>query len=149
MLVPECLCATRQVGQELTEEQQEADAVQNQNVRNVSDVMIAQELHLLLGGAHEQESTGVEQEGWQILETVDLVVVLAVRSNVESRLVTEDEADLDNPRQTCGHERVTKDGVDMGAEVESLWVAAHAPSCHHDHDARNEVTTGTALAIAR
>ena len=37
----------------LTEEQQEADAVQDQDVRDVGDVVIAQELHLLFGGAHE------------------------------------------------------------------------------------------------
>ena len=88
----------------LTEEQQEADAVQDQNVGDVSDVVIAQELHLLLGGAHEQEATGVEQEGWQILEAVDLIVILAVRCDVEGGLVTEDEADLDDPGQTCSHE---------------------------------------------
>ena len=114
----------------------------------MSDVVVAQKLHLLLGGAHEQEATGVEQERWQILEAVDLVVILTVRSNVESSLVAEDEADFDNPGQTCGHERVAEDGMNVGAQVESLWVAAHTPSGHHDHDSRNEVTTRTAPTIA-
>ena len=134
---------------QLTEEQQEADAVQNENVRNVSNVVVAQKLHLLLGGAHEQEATGVKQEGWQILEAVNLIVVLAVRGDVESSLVAEDEADLDNPGQACSHEGIAEDGVNVGAQVKSLWVAAHAPSGHHDNDTRNEVTTRTTPAIAR
>ena len=100
---------------ELTEEQQKADAVQNQNVRNVSDVVVAQKLHLLLGGAHEQEATGVKQERWQVLKAVDLVVVLAVRSHVESSLVAENKADLDDPGQTCGHERVAENSMNMRA----------------------------------
>lgn len=115
----------------------------------MSDVMIAQELHLLLGGAHEQEATGVEQEGWQILEAVDLIVVLAIRSHVESSLVAEDEADLDDPGQTRGHERVAKYGMNVGAQVKSLRVTAHAPSSHHDYDTRNEVTARTTPTIAR
>jgi hypothetical protein len=137
-----------EIREELTEEQQKADAVQNQDVRNVSNVMVTQELHLLLGSAHEQEATGVKQEGWQILEAVDLVVVLAVRSDIRGSLVAEDEADLDNPGQACTHERVAEDGMNVGAQVESLWVAAHAPSSHHDYNARDEVTTRTTLAIA-
>jgi hypothetical protein len=81
----------------------------------VSDVVVAQELHLLLGGPHEEEATSVKQEGWQVLEAVDLVIVLAVWGDVESSLVAEDEADLDDPGQTCCHERGAKDSVNMCA----------------------------------
>ena len=109
------VCEMNEIREELTEEQQKADAVQNQDVRNVSNVVVAQELHLLFGGAHEEEPTGVKQEGWQVLEAVDLVVVLAVRSDIRGSLVAEDEADLDDPGQTCCHERVAENSMNMCA----------------------------------
>lgn len=77
--------------------------------------MVTQELHLLLGGPHEEEAAGLKQEGCQVLEAVDLVVVLAVRSDAESSLVAEDEADLDDPGQTCCHERVAENSMNMCA----------------------------------
>jgi hypothetical protein len=41
---------------ELTEEQQETDTVQQQNVRNVCDMVVAHFLHLLFGRSHEQKA---------------------------------------------------------------------------------------------
>lgn len=46
---------------ELTEEEDECDAVQDQDVGDVVDVRVAEELHLLLCCTHEEESGGVEQ----------------------------------------------------------------------------------------
>lgn len=101
----------------LTEEQQEADAEQDQDVRHVRDVVVSEDLHLLFGRTHEEKTTCVEQEWWEVLEAVDLLVVLSVRSNVEGSLVAQNEADLDDPGETCGHERVAEDGVDVRAEL--------------------------------
>jgi hypothetical protein len=102
----------------LTKEEQEADAVQDQNVGNVSNMVIAEQLHLLFGGAHEEEATCVQQERREVLETVDLIVVLSIRGDIEGSLVAKDEADLNDPGQASSHERVTEDGVNVCAEVQ-------------------------------
>jgi hypothetical protein len=41
---------------ELTKEQQKTDTVQQQNVRNVRDMVVAHFLHLLFGRSHEQKA---------------------------------------------------------------------------------------------
>lgn len=137
------------VTKELTEEEQEADAEEYQDVRNVCNVVVTEQLHLLFSGAHEEEATSIKQERRKVLEAVDLVIVLAIRGDIEGCLVAKDEADFDDPGKTCSHKRIAKDGMYVRAEFEALWVTTHAPSGHHDHDTRNEVTAWTSLAIAR
>lgn len=44
-----------------TEKQDECDAVQDQNVRDVSNARVTEKFHLLLRGAEEEESGSVEQ----------------------------------------------------------------------------------------
>jgi predicted GNAT family acetyltransferase len=80
-------------------------------------MVVTEQLHLLLGGAHEEEATCVQQEGREVLEAVDIVVILAIRGDVECGLVTKDEADLDDSGQASSHERVAEDGVNVCAEI--------------------------------
>jgi hypothetical protein len=103
---------------ELTEEEQEADAVQDQNVGDVGDMVVTEKLHLFFGGAHEEEATCVQQERREVLEAVDLVVVLSIRGDIEGSLVAKDEADLNDSGQASSHERVAEDGVNVCAEVQ-------------------------------
>lgn len=49
------------VGNQLTEEEEESDAVEDQNVGYVGDACVVQQDHLFLGGAHEEEAGGIEQ----------------------------------------------------------------------------------------
>ena len=79
----------------LTEEQQERETEQDQYVADMRHLRSSQHCHLLLRGSHEEEAGCVQKENWQVLEAVDLIVVLAVRSDVERSLVAENEADLD------------------------------------------------------
>ena len=44
-----------------TEIEEECNAVENQNVRNVSDVGLAHEHHLFFGCTHEQETRCIKQ----------------------------------------------------------------------------------------
>jgi hypothetical protein len=81
-------------------------------------MVIAEQLHLLFGGTHEEETTCVQQERREVLEAVDLVVVLTIRGDVEGGLVAKDEADLNDPGQSSSHERVAEDGVNVCAKVQ-------------------------------
>ena len=80
-------------------------------------MVIAEQLHLLFGGTHEEETTCVQQERREVLEAVDLVVVLTIRGDVEGGLVAKYEADLNDPGQSSSHERVAEDSVNVCAEV--------------------------------
>lgn len=81
-------------------------------------MVVGKHLHLFLGRAHEEESTGIEQERRKVLEAVDLVVVLAVRSDIKSGLVAKNEADLDDSGQAGGHEGIAKYSVDHSADLQ-------------------------------
>lgn len=48
-------------GNQLTEEEEESDAVEDQDVGYVGDACVVQQKHLFLGGAHEEEAGGIEQ----------------------------------------------------------------------------------------
>ncbi len=43
------------------EVEKESDRVENEDVRDVGDVVRGEELHLLFGGGHEKETGGVEK----------------------------------------------------------------------------------------
>lgn len=47
--------------EQLTEEEDESNAEQDQNVRNVHDSSTFEQQHLFFGGTHEQETGGVQK----------------------------------------------------------------------------------------
>lgn len=49
------------LGNQLTEEDDEGNAVEDQDVGHVGDACVVQQEHLLLGGTHEEETGGIEQ----------------------------------------------------------------------------------------
>jgi hypothetical protein len=59
----------------LTEEHEEGEAVQNQDVCNMSNFGLRQKQHLLFGGAQEEEATGIQQERRQELEAVGILSI--------------------------------------------------------------------------
>merc|ERR1712072_489643 len=96
------------------EEQQEGDAVEDENVGNMSDARITQQLHLLLRCAHEQEPTGVQQERRQELEAIDFFV--DVVRILRDDLIAKYEGNLNEPSEACRHKCVAKDRMHVCAE---------------------------------
>ena len=109
----------------------------------MGDAEVGEQLHLLLGGAHEQETTGKEQEGRKELEAVLLVQVL--RNSIG---VAEDKANLDDAGQASGNQSVAKDGMDHGGEHERLRVARHAPAGECNDHSGDKVALGSSATIA-
>lgn len=60
--------------------------------------MLIKNLHLFFGGAHEEETRGVEKERSKELEAVRVRTV-----GGKSITIFEDEGDLNDPRQTGSH----------------------------------------------
>lgn len=49
------------LSEKLTEEENESNAVEDQDVGDMSDTSVAEELHLLFRRAHEEETGGIEK----------------------------------------------------------------------------------------
>lgn len=128
----------------LTEEKEKGNAVQDENVRDVSHASITQQGHLLLGSAHEEEAGSVEEEGRQILPAVVVVDIVLI----DGVAVSQDKGNLDDAGKAGSHEGVAKDGVDHGAEREGLGMGGHGPSGHENDEARDEVALGTAALVS-
>lgn len=88
------------------------------------DVSIGEDLHLLLGGAHEEKPRSEEEERGEELEAIGVCAVRRERVSI-----SEHEGDLDDPRQPRSHERVAEDGVDHGRNGQMLRVCRHTPAC--------------------
>src|ERR1700712_1229106 len=132
--------------QKLTEEQQESNAIQNQNVRNVIDASSVHQLHLFLGSSHEEESTGTEKlyfesvdvqmctgidstyEWWQILEAIWVCSIFR-----HILLIFHNEADLNTPRHSSSHESVSENAVRHSRDLKSLRVRAHGVTSQEDN----------------
>jgi hypothetical protein len=82
-------------------------------------------------------------EGRQVLEAARLAVRLA-----QVRLVAQQEADLDAPRQPGGHERVPERLVRHGRDHECLRVRAHGPPGQQDGQRGNQVPAGPPAPVA-
>nr|POE56576.1 hypothetical protein CFP56_33548 [Quercus suber] len=119
------------------------------NVADVRHVGGSQDGHLLLRRAHEEEATGVEQKGRQVLEAVDLGIDIAAGGADERGAVAEDERDLDDAHQPGGHQRVAEHGVDVRAQHQGLRVRAHAPAREQNDDCGDQVALRAPLTIAR
>lgn len=50
----------------LTKEEEECDAIQNEDIRDVVNIGIGEELHLLLRCAHEEEPGGIKKLGRKV-----------------------------------------------------------------------------------
>ena len=105
------------------------------------DTRLAEQLHLLLSRTHEQKARGVQQERREILEAIR---VRAAHANIV--LVTQDEGDLNNTRQTRSHQGVSEDSVDHGANHQRLRMRRHGIARQTDDNGRNEIPLGPAIA---
>jgi hypothetical protein len=126
-----------------TEEQQERDAEQDQNIRHVRNVCFVEELHLLFGGAHEQEAAGYEQERGHVLEAVGIRAV-----GLCSAAILEHEGNLDDARGACCHQSVSKDRVNHGRDGEMLRVCRHCPAGHEDDHGWDQVPLRPSVSCA-
>lgn len=105
---------------ELTEEHEESHAEQDQNVRDVCDVCVCEQLHLLFSGTHEEEASGNEQERCEILEAVWIWVLQVVG---DCAAVPQYESDLDDASSAGGHKGETKYSVDHSRDRQVLRVS--------------------------
>lgn len=64
----------------------------------------------------------------------------------ESRLIPQNERDLNNARQTRRHQGVPEDSVDHGTDHQLLGMRRHSISGNQDDNSRNEVTLRTSAA---
>lgn len=127
----------------LTEEKQKGDAVQDEDVRHMGDMRVGENLHLLLGGTHEEETGGIKEKRRKVLEAVGIIPI-----GRESVFIPKHEGDLYNSRQASGHQCIAKDGVNHGGNGKVLWVSRHAPASQQNDNARNEIPLGSPVACA-
>lgn len=73
--------------------------------------------------------------------------VLVFTTLASTGLVAEDEADLDDPGQTSGHEGVSKYCVHHSAERKSLGVSRHSPAGQEDDETGDKVAFGTSVSV--
>lgn len=64
----------------------------------------------------------------------------------ESRLIPQDERDLNDAGQTRRHQGIPEEGVDHSTDHQLLGVSGHGISGNQDDNGRNEVTLRTAAA---
>jgi hypothetical protein len=67
----------------------------------------------------------------------------------EATTVSQHERDFDDPRCTSSHKRIAKDAMDHRAEWNRLWVRTHAPSREQNNNARNQVSSWSAMSRSR
>ena len=160
------------------EEEEEGDAEEDEDVGDVGDLGGGEEGHLFFGGAHEEETGGVEKlwsckfacylrftglfqnmyrielerfgdrvwrthERCQVLEAADLFSI----SVGKSVLVFQHEADFDHSDRSRSHQSVPKHRVDMGAELQSLRMASHAPPSQYNDQCREYVPSWSTVSF--
>lgn len=103
--------------------------------------------HLLLRGAHEQEPGSVQQERREVLEAVDLRVHIPTLRSDECIAIPQHEADFNDAEDASADEGVSEDGMHHRAEHEFLRMGGHGPAGHGDDDARDDVSTRSAVAV--
>lgn len=75
-----------------------------------------------------------------------LEAVGVISAHADGRLVAQDEGDFNDTHGTSSHQCISKDGMDHGADHQSLRMSRHGVSSHHDHNSRNHVALGAAVA---
>jgi hypothetical protein len=79
-------------------------------------------------------------EWWDVLEAVDLPAIIR-----QADLVLQHERNLDDTRDARRHECVPKHLVRHRTDHQVLWMRAHRPSRHENHESRNEVPLRLAI----
>lgn len=77
------------------------------------------------------------------MEAVGVLAILRDRV-----VVLQDETDLNDASDTCGHQGVSENAVYHGAEMQFLGVTTHGPSSNGDDNGRDQVALRTATAVA-
>jgi hypothetical protein len=78
---------------------------------------------------------------WEVLEAVGVI-----STHADSGLIPQHKGDLNDTGDTSGHEGISEDGVDHGADHQSLRVRRHSIPSHENDNGRNEVALGAAIA---
>ena len=142
------------------------------------DVHFGEHVHLLFGGAHEEEAGGVEelcrqssvviQREMQVFKlgkmwVIDLkrrgqthkrgqelkaVVVLSI-PRIHAVPVPQHEAYLHDPRRSSCHQRVPKHCMHHRAQWQILWMRTHRPASHDNHDGREQIPSGSSIPLSR